>query len=85
LNTVVSYVTHIPLPDEKSAEIVAKTLNVDPEFTNEIQRTISVVKNTVKLEYVLKAGYIKYLKKSIKAMYENIELVLRTMRDFSNN
>jgi len=74
------------LPDEKSAEIVAKTLSVDAEFTSEITRAITVVdKNTVKLEYRLKASYIKYLKKSVKAMYENIDLVLRTMRDFSNN
>jgi hypothetical protein len=35
------------MPDNKSAEILAQTLNVDAEFTDEISRKITVINKNV--------------------------------------
>lgn len=71
--------------DYKLSNILKSTLEVDSEYSKDIERNFYIDDNgNLSLEYISTAINIKPMKKSINAMYENMKLVLETVLKFSN-
>ena len=72
-------------PTKEIAQIIANTLDVDKEYCEEISRHIKVEDKTLNIKFEFEAKNIKNLKKSINTFYENLKLIILTIRDFSPN
>ena len=70
-------------PTNEVAQIIANSLNVDKEYCEEINREIKAEGRILNIKYDLEAKYIKNLKKSLLSLYENIKLIVLTIKDFS--
>ena len=62
---------------------MANSLDVDEEFTKEINREIKAEGRILNIKFELEAKHIKSLKKSLISLYENINLIVLTIKDFS--
>ena len=70
-------------PTNEVAQIIANSLNVDKEYSEEINREIKAEGRILNIKYDLEAKHIKNLKKSLLSLYENIKLIVLTIKDFS--
>ena len=70
-------------PTNEVAQIIANSLNVDKEYCEEITREIKAEGRTLNIKYTFEAKYTKNLKKSLSALYENLKLIVLTIKDFS--
>ena len=62
---------------------MANSLDVDPEYIEEIKREIKTQGRTLLIIYNLEGALIKSLKKSLSSLFENIKLIVETIKDFS--
>ena len=65
------------------AKIIANSINVDKEYSEEISREIKTEGSTLIIKYDLDTKYTKSLKKSLNTLYENLKLIILTIKDFS--
>ena len=70
-------------PTNEVANIIANSLNVDKEYNEEIKREIKAEGRILNIKYNLESKQIKNLKKSLLSLYENIKLIVLTIKDFS--
>ena len=56
---------------------------MDEEYTKEIKREIKTEGRILNIKFDFEAKYIKSLKKSLITLYENINLIILTIKDFS--
>ena len=64
-------------------KIIANSLDVDEEFIKEIKREIKAEGRVLNIKYDFEAKHIKSLKKSLVFLYDNIKLIVLTIKDFS--
>ena len=67
----------------EASQIIANSLNVDKEYNDDIKRQIKAEGKTLNIIYDYDAKNIKNLKKSLLTLYENIKLIVQTIKDFS--
>ena len=70
-------------PTNEVSQIIANSLDVDKEYNDEINRQIKTEGRTLNIIYDFDAKNIKNLKKSLMTLYENIKLIVQTIKDFS--
>ena len=70
-------------PTNEVAQIIANSIDVDKEYTEEINRQIKVEDKTLNIKFEFEAKYAKNLKKSLITLYENLKLIILTIKDFS--
>ena len=58
-------------------------MDVDSEYVEEIKRTIKSEGRTLNIIYEFEGKQIKNFKKSLSTLYENMKLVVLTIKDFS--
>ena len=74
---------NMTFPTNEVAQIIANSLNDYKEYCEEITRQIKAEGRILNIIYTFEYEYIKNLKKSLLALYENIKLVVLTIKDFS--
>ncbi|ORX45046.1 transcription factor Pcc1 [Piromyces finnis] len=73
----------IPYPEERYAEIAAKTLNVDKELKeNVIRRSITTEKNVLIINF--ECTNAKSLRTSTQNIMELLTLITKTMNEFGD-
>lgn len=82
-NDKMTYEINLTLPTKEAAQIVCNSLDVDSEFIEEIKREIKTEGRVLTIKYDLDAYLIKNLKKSLSSLFENMKLVVQTIKDFS--
>lgn len=83
INDDISFDMSINLFNKELAIILKQALEVDPEFSKQISRSIEVGEfGNLNLNYKSKAINLKPMKKSINGMLENMVLVLQTVDGF---
>lgn len=83
-NDNISYSVKLNFMNDHISNVVKTTLEVDPEYSKNINREINVTnEGSLEIKYHTQAIYLKPMKKSINAMFENMALVLQTIRDFA--
>ena len=70
-------------PTNEVAQILANSIDVAKEYTEEINRQIKVEDKTLNIKFEFEAKYAKNLKKSLITLYENLKLIILTIKDFS--
>ena len=70
-------------PTNEVAQIIANSIDVDKEYTEEISRQIKAEDKTLNIKFEFEAKYVKNLKKSLITLYENLKLIILTIKDFS--
>ena len=74
---------HLVFPSNEISEIIKNSLDVDEEFCAEIAREIITEGKSLTIKYKFDAKYLKTFKKSLSCLYENLRLVILTIKDFS--
>lgn len=80
----ISYQIQLNFLNTELSNIIKTSLDVDPEYSKQIFRVIEVTnEGNLKFTYTTKAINLKPMKKSINSMFENLTLVIQTIKQFA--